>query len=143
MSANDRHAESRFGAGLVRNWVRRAGLCLALAALGWVIWVISTNARQLGQVVSGRDVLLAIALGVCAYVLLSALLALAWWWLAGVYGQRPRPWPAYAVWARTQIAKYLPGNVFHIIGRQVVGRTPPWLPAPSSRWPASCWRPAS
>jgi hypothetical protein len=95
---------------------------LALVALGWVIWVISTNARQLAHVVAGRDLLLAIALAAGAYVLLSVLLALAWWWLAGVYGQRPGPWAAYAVWARTQIAKYLPGNVFHIVGRQVVGR---------------------
>lgn len=122
VNANDGHAESRPGAGPVRNWVRRAGLCLALAGLGWVIWVISTNARQLGQALSGRALLLAIALAAGAYVLLSVLLALAWWWLAGVYGQRPRPCPAYAVWARTQIAKYLPGNVFHIVGRQVVGR---------------------
>jgi hypothetical protein len=122
VSANDGPAGSQPGVGPIRNWVRRAGLCLALAALGWVIWIISTNARQLGQALSSRDLLLAIALGVCAYVLLSALLALAWWWLAGVYGQRPHPLAAYAVWARTQIAKYLPGNVFHIVARQVLGR---------------------
>jgi glycosyltransferase 2 family protein len=28
----------------------------------------------------------------------------------------------HAVYGRTQIAKYLPGNVFHLIGRQVLGR---------------------
>ncbi len=104
------------------NWIRLAGLSLGIASLGWVVWAIWKNAHQLSVMVSGWPLLLAILLGVGGYTVLCAIQASAWWWLAGVYGGRPRLRGAYAVWARTQIAKYLPGNVFHFIGRQVVGR---------------------
>jgi uncharacterized membrane protein YbhN (UPF0104 family) len=50
------------------------------------------------------------------------LLAIAWWWLAGIYGRRPSMRRGYSVWSRSQLAKYLPGNVFHYVGRQMLGR---------------------
>jgi glycosyltransferase 2 family protein len=49
-------------------------------------------------------------------------LAVAWWWLAGLTGHRLGLLAGYSVWARSQWAKYLPGNAFHYVSRQVLGR---------------------
>lgn len=64
----------------------------------------------------------AILAGALLYGLAGFLLSSAWHHLLG--GERS--WPSlrrhHAVYGRTQIAKYLPGNVFHLVGRQVLGR---------------------
>jgi hypothetical protein len=60
--------------------------------------------------------------GALLYGLSGFLLSAAWRQILAV--ERP-PGPAaryHAVYGRTQIAKYLPGNVFHFVGRQVLGR---------------------
>jgi hypothetical protein len=49
-------------------------------------------------------------------------MAPAWWWLTRLYGRRVAALPAAAVWCRTQVVKYLPGNVGHYLGRQLLGR---------------------
>ena len=98
------------------------GTGLALAGLAWVLWQIHSQGWNLHSGLEGRQMIRAIGLGAALYALLSLGIAGAWWWLTGVYGDR-RPLPATAaVWARTQIAKYLPGNVFHYVGRQTLGR---------------------
>lgn len=98
------------------------GGVLAAAAVGWVVWEIWRHGGDaLADVDRGR--LIPAILGAAViYSLLSWLIAGAWWWLTGVYGRR-RPLAATAaVWTRTQIAKYLPGNLFHYVGRQALGR---------------------
>jgi hypothetical protein len=65
---------------------------------------------------------LAVAIGVLIYGLAGLLLAEAWRQLLSA---EPTAHPArlyHAVYGRTQIAKYLPGNVFHFAGRQWLGR---------------------
>ncbi len=107
------------------------GMVLALAGVAWVLWQIfgpgssfdlPASGGTLPAGFGGRRMLLAVALGAILYALLSLLLAAAWWWLTGVYGSRRPLVVTAAVWARTQIAKYLPGNVFHYLGRQALGR---------------------
>ena len=61
-------------------------------------------------------------LGIGLYALLSVLLAMAWWWLSGIYGRCISARTGYAVWARSQWAKYLPGNAFHFVSRQMLGK---------------------
>lgn len=56
------------------------------------------------------------------YGLASFLLSTAWRQILAL--ERP-PGPIlgyHAVYGRTQIAKYLPGNVFHFVGRQLLGQ---------------------
>ena len=101
--------------------VRWAMAGVSILCLGWVLWPIWRHARELGERLDGPRLLAWVGLGVAAYVLLSGLLALAWWWLAGIYGRRPAFRAGYAIFARAQIAKYLPGNAFHFVSRQVLG----------------------
>jgi len=100
-------------------WAARA---IALAALGWVLWVFAANWSTAREFMSPRGLAVGIGWGAPAYALLSVLLVIAWRWLCGGYATRPRMRDAYAVWARAQFAKYLPGNVLHFVGRQTLGR---------------------
>lgn len=94
---------------------------LGLGAGAWVLWTLSGDREVLRRLASGR-LLGWLGLGALAYAALTVALVSAWWWLCHLYAQRP-PWlTAYTVWARSQIAKYLPGNVFHYVSRQMLGR---------------------
>lgn len=63
-----------------------------------------------------------IAIGSLVYGLAGLLLSTAWRQLLGP-GISTAPIRCYhAIYGRTQIAKYLPGNLFHFVGRQVMGR---------------------
>lgn len=55
-----------------------------------------------------------------AYALLSLCLSFGWWRLTRPPGGFRA---AHTAYARSQIAKYLPGNVFHLAGRHAYGRT--------------------
>jgi hypothetical protein len=94
---------------------------LSLGAGAWVLWTLSGDREVLRHLTSG-PLLAWLGLGALAYAALTVALVAAWWWLCHLYAQRPPLLMAYTVWARSQIAKYLPGNVFHYVGRQVLGR---------------------
>lgn len=98
------------------------GTGLALAGVVWVLWQILGQGWSPPPGFESRRMVLPIALGAVLYTLITLLLAGGWWWLTGVYGRRSAPVATAAVWARTQIAKYIPGNVFHYVGRQALGR---------------------
>ncbi len=72
---------------------------------------------------NGAALLASVAAGSVLYASAGILLAVAWIRLLGWCGAEP---PAarsgVAIYARTQIAKYLPGNVFHFLGRHIAGR---------------------
>jgi hypothetical protein len=108
--------------GTAARWIHAAVLLLSLACFGWVLWPVWRHGRELAAGVHGGALWRGILLGAVLYALLSVLLALAWWWLAGIYGPRPTVRTGYAVYARSQLAKYLPGNAFHYVSRQLLGR---------------------
>jgi hypothetical protein len=60
--------------------------------------------------------------GALLYGTAGFLLSSAWYQLLGSGGATASLRCHHAVYGRTQIAKYLPGNVFHLVGRQVMGR---------------------
>ena len=92
---------------------------LALVFLGHQLW--RSNPWPLAGA-HATELALAVAVGTLAYALAGWPLAEAWRLLLG-----PGPAAAYprqhrALYGRTQIAKYLPGNIFHLVGRQALGR---------------------
>ena len=99
----------------------RLGSVLAVAGLAFVgvrladYWPQLKAAPLSGPLVT---LLLALALG---YGLANVLLALAWRDLLQELGARLSVARSVAVYGRSQIAKYAPGNVFHLAGRQVLG----------------------
>lgn len=101
--------------------LRLLTLALSLGAGGWVLWTLAGDREVVRRLGTGR-LLGWLGLATLAYAALSVVLAAAWWWLCRLYDQRPLLLTAYTVWARSQIAKYLPGNIFHYVGRQVLGR---------------------
>jgi glycosyltransferase 2 family protein len=111
------------GRGDSRAWkvARWAGSALAVAALAWVLVPMVRTAGTLRDQVDLGRLAATVAGGAVAYSLLTVLAVTAWWWLLGAWGRRPAFAAAYAVWARSQVAKYLPGNVFHYLGRQLLG----------------------
>lgn len=71
----------------------------------------------------GPSLIVAIVIGGAGYGVSSILLAIAWVRILRWCGDRDAPLKAgLGLYARTQIAKYLPGNVFHFVGRHVLGR---------------------
>jgi hypothetical protein len=103
--------------------LRLAGLALAAAAFAWVAWPLWHQGRELAARVDAGRMIAWVLAGAALYAVVSVLLALAWWWLAGVYGRRPPALAGYAIHARSQLAKYLPTNALHYVSRQVLGRT--------------------
>lgn len=106
--------------------LRRAGRWL-----GWLTVALSLGfvARQLWiatpwQLVVERSwpLTVAIAAGALTYGGASLLLSTAWRRLLTRGPPTCPPRCYHAVYGRTQIAKYLPGNVFHFAGRQILGR---------------------
>ncbi len=64
----------------------------------------------------------AVVMGALVYGMAGFLLSSAWRCLLGAEPSTASARWHHAVYGRTQIAKYLPGNVFHLVGRQVMGR---------------------
>lgn len=78
-----------------------------------------------------------IAASTLVYTLANILLAFAWWSLLTGFGVNiSRRW-AVRVYGVSQIAKYVPGNIFHLAGRQAMGMAdniPAWPLAKSLAW---------
>jgi hypothetical protein len=106
-------------------WARLARLA---RLAGWLTVALSLAflAARLGQIEAldlitarWRPLALAIGAGALAYAAAGFLLAEAWRRLLGPGNLSPAA--HHAVYGRTQIAKYLPGNCFHFAGRQWLG----------------------
>jgi hypothetical protein len=105
-------------------WVNVAGILLVVLSLAFVVdrlWVSElwhTAAQILPQTSW------ALIGGACLYALSGFLLATAWHGLmrGAMQPSVALPWSrAVAIYGRTQLAKYIPGNVFHLVGRHAYG----------------------
>ncbi|UMA65984.1 hypothetical protein LVO79_05935 [Roseivivax marinus] len=112
---------------IARRWLRRAGaalVVLSLALLARELWRFGPEALRL----AATPGLLAGA--VAASIVYAALLTLpAAAWSCALRERADAPLvsgAAVLVYARCNILKYLPGNVFHFGGRQVMAREAGW-----------------
>jgi hypothetical protein len=94
-------------------------IALALGFLGHELWRSNLWVLAGGK---AADLTLAIIVGTLSYGLAGFLLAEAWRHLLGPGPPELNRWRHCVLYGRTQIAKYLPGNCFHFVGRQVLGR---------------------
>jgi hypothetical protein len=101
---------------------RLVGWTAVVASLGFIgiqLWqhapwrLASTHLEALAAAIVG---------GALLYGIAGFLLSSAWYQLLSAGGSSASLRSHHAVYGRTQIAKYLPGNVFHLVGRQVMGR---------------------
>lgn len=99
--------------------------------LGWVLVFLSVLflARQLwlhgGEIAKqpGKfKLLITIFPAGVAYGFFSLLLAVSWYHLLNRVEKSVHFGTIYRIYSRSQIAKYLPGNIFHYGGRQIMGK---------------------
>lgn len=101
------------------HWIGRA---LALASIAFIAVLVWRNADTLR---GARWDALWWPFVACllAYGATTLLMARGWFELLRALGERALPWSqAWRIQGRSQIAKYLPGNVLHFAGRQLFGR---------------------
>jgi len=133
-----------------RSWLKRivvAGLrgCLFYGSLAFVAHVVIRNLGSLPAGVWSVRFLLALTVLGVSYGMLIILIAVAWGSFLHALGV-VASWPEIiVVYGKTNLAKYLPGNVFHFAGRQLVGHDHGWsefaiFPRRFLRFPLSSWR---
>jgi len=74
---------------------------------------------------------------VLAYGAANILLARAWWHLLATLDVRPGWGWSWRTYGLSQLAKYVPGNIFHLASRQALGMAatlPGWALAKSALW---------
>lgn len=105
----------------LKRWVHTASTLLALAGAAFVVLKIAEHSAQIGLSHFDASTWGGLALLVMAYGASNALLARAWWQLLN-YFELEAPWPwALKTYGVSQINKYIPGNIFHLAGRQALG----------------------
>ncbi len=110
---------------------------MAIAGLALVVQSIYTQQEALHAIqFSGRQYL-SIAGLVMIYGLTGGLLAMAWQKILAHLGTRVSTSSAVRMYGLSQIGKYLPGNIFHLAGRQGLGMAagiPSWTLIKSTVW---------
>lgn len=108
---------------MTRRFLRWVGHGLAVLGACFVVWRLWGHAGDvLAKSASPLVWVGVVALSV-VYALTALLLAWAWWMALGGLGESRLSWrKTWRLYARTQIAKYLPGNVFHLVGRHIAAR---------------------
>jgi len=114
-----------------------AGGTLALAGIGFVIIRLSKYSSQIDLGRFGISDWIIITVLVVIYAFGSSTLAFAWWNLLVHHGIKPDFQTVVKIYGISQLARYIPGNIFHLAGRQAMGFAkglPNWPLAKSSVW---------
>ena len=105
----------------LKQWIHAASALLALMGAGFVAWKITKHASQIDLTSFTTSAWIGLALLVVVYGASNGLLAKAWWYLLK-YFKLDAPWPwTLKTYGISQINKYIPGNIFHLAGRQALG----------------------
>jgi len=101
-----------------------AGYLIVIGCLVLVGVQIYRYAPDVSGYLVRKGTLTSLGLSSLVYAAGFAILALAWHvLLKRIFGASSAFANSYYVYARTSIAKYLPGNVGHVVGRQMVGKS--------------------
>ena len=122
---------------ILKRSLHGAGALLAIAGIIFVAMRLRDQAADIDLTRFNGSAWLTITGLALIYGLSNLLLALAWWDLLDQFGVRPsRRW-TIKVYGMSQIAKYVPGNIMHLAGRQALGLAaglPGWPLAKSTAW---------
>ncbi|WP_160113649.1 lysylphosphatidylglycerol synthase domain-containing protein [Phyllobacterium salinisoli] len=117
------HSEGIERESKVRSVVQMIGIAVSLAALAFVGMAIHRSFGELQQQLISPLFLAAVAGGAVAYAAVLQLIGLAWHRLLAAVDDPALPLKdALAIFGRTQIYKYLPSNVLHMVGRFAMAR---------------------
>lgn len=106
---------------VVKRWLHWAGSGLALVGIAFVClrlksYWLELDLSQFTPFTYGMTATLSLVYGIA-----NVLLALAWWLLIVYQSQSISRLGAVKVYGVSQLAKYVPGNIFHLAGRQALG----------------------
>lgn len=101
--------------------LRIGGSLVAAAAVIFVARSVYSYAGQLSEVVQRPQSIALVVVGAVFYALSLQLVGLGWFSLLASVGEKAiAPALALRIFARTQVYKYLPTNVIHLVGRFVL-----------------------
>ena len=121
----------------VQTFLHRVGSVLAVAGLALVLQRLYAQHDTLQAVHFSKLQYLSIAGLAMIYGLSGWLLAMAWQKILAHLGTRMPASSAIRIYGLSQIGKYLPGNIFHLAGRQGLGMAegvPSWTLIKSTVW---------
>jgi uncharacterized membrane protein YbhN (UPF0104 family) len=122
---------------LLKSSLNLFGGALGLAGSVFVVLRLCDHAAALNLERITWQILVTVGLLALFYGFSNIFLARAWWHLLAFLkspGAWNWTWRAYGI---SQLAKYLPGNLFHLAGRQAIGMAaglPGWALAKSAVW---------
>ena len=104
-----------------RRWLNRIGALFGVAGVVFVALRLASYADEIDAAGIGPGGYLALLSLAIVYGASNLLLALGWWRLLRCLGvTAARGW-ALRAYAISQLAKYVPGNIFQFAGRQAIG----------------------
>ncbi len=107
---------------LFRRTLNFFGGLLGIAGIVFVLLQLRENADQIAFANRGTGFWLAMGMLAVVYAAANVLLARAWWRLLLALGA-DAPWKlSLRTYGISQLAKYVPGNIFHLAGRQALGQ---------------------
>lgn len=109
-------------------WLPRLlGAVLTIASFGFIGLLLWSQRSVIAEFRPGLHGLLLLATGTIVFCVAGWLQAVAWRLLLHWSGEeRVCRQESRRIYARTQIAKYVPGNVMQLLGRHVLGREAGW-----------------
>lgn len=102
--------------------LRCIGIAATLLCIAFVVWALSQKKEVLSGVLDSPDVVIAVLVSSMLWVFLNFQLGVGWYALVKAQKGRLTVRDSISISMRSQVAKYLPGNVFHFAGRVLLGR---------------------
>jgi hypothetical protein len=121
----------------LKHWLNIFGGALCLVAVAYVVMRFSEYSKQIDFTRFDATAWLLICLLAFMYAASNLFLAKAWWHLLIFFDTNVNQLLAVKIYGMSQLAKYVPGNIFHLAGRQALGMAHRWSPralAKSSLW---------
>ena len=107
-----------------RKTINRLSYLLMLISLYFIFDRLLKNYSQLTSWVPDKSDYLIIIICIIVYAFNNFLLSGAWKYLLLLSGYKNISFSrCHIIYGRTQIAKYVPGNIFHLVGRYFLGKS--------------------
>jgi len=110
-----------FTSKTMRKLVQTAGLVIGLLAIFFLVRSLVANFDRVPEIIWDSKSLAIVFLAVVAVILQTVMAAFAWKVLLVPSG-RIALQLAFAIFGKAQIARYVPGNIFHIVGQYSLSR---------------------
>jgi len=105
----------------LKYWFHAVGSLLGLLGVVFVVLRLFAYAGQISFSCLNITAWSIIGLMVLVYGAANVLLARAWWHLLAFFEVKANWQWALKTYGLSQVAKYIPGNIFHLAGRQALG----------------------